>query len=268
MSRRRRRPEEHQNHEAWSIPYGDLITLLLAFFVVMYAISSVNAGKYRILSDSLSAAFRGEPRTFEPVPLGDHRLVAQPGNRESDAAAQQVTVQPPIAPPLSDAAREELQQVASQVENAMQDLIAKDLVVVRRHDQWVEVEIRTDILFSSGLATLQGPLVSVLGQLADTPKGFPNPIRVEGHTDNLPIRKGQFPSNWELSAARAASVVHLFTEHGVAPSRLSVIGLGEFRPAQPNTSPAGRNANRRVVLVILGGNNISEGVYAAERGKP
>ena len=107
----------------------------------------------------------------------------------------------------------------------------------------------------------------MLTQLAETLKPFPNPIRVEGHTDNRPISTRAFPSNWELSAARAASVVHLFTRAGMDPARLAVIGLGEYRPAQSNATPEGRNANRRVLLVILGSGNRPEGDYAGERGQ-
>ncbi len=161
-----------------------------------------------------------------------------------------------------------LERVAQEVERSMAGLIEKDLVVVRRHGLWVEVEIRTDILFPSGVATLSPSAVQILEQLAATLAPFPNPIRVEGHTDNVPINTRLFPSNWELSAARAASVVHLFMKEGLAPERLAVIGLGEHRPIQPNTTPEGRNANRRVVLVILSGNGMPEGDYGRERGAP
>jgi len=140
--------------------------------------------------------------------------------------------------------------------------------VVRRHGVWVEVEIRTDILFPSGVATLSPQAQNVLNQLSETLKPFPNNIRVEGHTDNRPIKSAAFPSNWELSAARAASVVHLFTKSGMDPSRLAVIGLGEYRPAQSNDTEQGRNINRRVLLVILSGNSQPEGDYAEERGMP
>jgi chemotaxis protein MotB len=139
---------------------------------------------------------------------------------------------------------------------------------VRRHGLWVEVEIRTDILFPSGVATLSDHAAEIIRQLAATLKPFPNPIRVEGHTDNRPISTRAFPSNWELSSARAASVVHLFTQEGMDPARLAVIGLGEYRPAQSNDTPEGRNANRRVLLIVLSGNGMPEGDYAGERGKP
>jgi len=274
---RRHKHEEHANHEAWAIPYGDLITLLLAFFVVMYAMSSVNEGKYRVLSDSLVAAFNGAPKTMEPIQVGEKQ--AGPGTDPSmnlvQAPIGQKQPQRSIAPiPMAasmpydlDGQREELAGVADEVEQAMADLIDRELVTVRRHGNWVEVEIKTDILFPSGVATLSPPAEQVLAQLADTLKPFPNSIRVEGHTDNRPISTAAFPSNWELSAARAASVVHLFTRAGMDPSRLAVIGLGEHRPSQTNATAEGRNANRRVLLVILAGNSRPEGDYAGERGQ-
>jgi chemotaxis protein MotB len=145
-----------------------------------------------------------------------------------------------------------LQQVADQVARAMDDLVKANLVMVRRTDFWIEVEIKTDILFPSASAQLEPAAVRVIEKLGEALAPYPNPIRVEGHTDNVPIKTREFPSNWELSSARAATVVHLLMEEGVAPARLAVIGLGEYRPMQANDTPEGRNANRRVLLVILG----------------
>jgi chemotaxis protein MotB len=270
---RRHKHEEHANHEAWAIPYGDLITLLLAFFVVMYAMSSVNEGKYRVLSDSLVAAFNGAPKTLEPIQVGE-KQVGPGATLAIDIARQpmingqpQRAIQPIALAQHGQQAFDGLAGVADEVEQSMSDLIDRELVTVRRHGKWVEVEIRTDILFPSGVATLSPPAEQVLQQLADTLKPFPNAIRVEGHTDNRPINTPAFPSNWELSAARAASVVHLFTRAGMDPARLAVIGLGENRPSQSNATAEGRNANRRVLLVILGGNERPEGDYAEERGQ-
>ena len=266
---RRHKHEEHANHEAWAIPYGDLITLLLAFFVVMYAMSSVNEGKYRVLSDSLVAAFQGAPKTLEPIQVGEKQ--AGPGTDPVISLAPPTLMnnqsQRASASTIDPAQSDELASVAAEVEQAMSDLIDRELVTVRRHGNWVEVEIKTDILFPSGVATLSPPAEQVLVQLAETLKPFPNAIRVEGHTDNRPISTAAFPSNWELSAARAASVVHLFTRAGLDPARLAVIGLGENRPSQSNATPEGRNANRRVLLVILSGNSRPEGDYAGERGQ-
>ena len=270
---RRHKHEEHANHEAWAIPYGDLITLLLAFFVVMYAMSSVNEGKYRVLSDSLVSAFNGAPKTLEPIQVGE-KQVGPGATLAIDIARQpmingqpQRAIQPIALAQHGRQAFDELAGVADEVEQSMSDLIDRELVTVRRHGKWVEVEIRTDILFPSGVATLSPPAEQVLQQLAATLKPFPNSIRVEGHTDDRPINTPAFPSNWELSAARAASVVHLFTRAGIDPARLAVIGLGENRPSQSNATAEGRNANRRVLLVILGGKERPEGDYAEERGK-
>jgi len=268
-----KRHEEHTNHEAWAIPYGDLITLLLAFFVVMYALSTLNEGKYRLLSDSLYAAFRGEPRTLEPVELGQHQAGAGADSRTG--VLQQQRPDPARSPPAGtlvqlapevpqvaptraaelgeQAAKREaaLARVADQVTDALGDLVKRDLVTVRRNDLWVEVELRTDILFPSGSAQPATGALPVLERLAQVLAPLPNAIRVEGYTDNVPIRTSAFYSNWELSAARAGSVVRVLAGQGVEPARLAVVGYGEQRPRQSNDTPEGRNANRRVVVVIL-----------------
>jgi chemotaxis protein MotB len=133
----------------------------------------------------------------------------------------------------------------------MSDLVKQNLVVLRRTEFWIEVEIKTDILFPSGSAQLAPYAVDVIQRLGGALAPFPNPIRVEGHTDNKPIKTVAFYSNWELSAARAGSVVRVLQARGVGPERLAVIGYGEQRPIQSNDTEQGRNANRRVVVVIL-----------------
>jgi len=265
---RKKKHEDHLNHEAWAIPYGDLITLLLAFFVVMYAISSVNEGKYRVLSDSLFAAFRGAPRSMEPIQVGEKQqgsgadvkttLVEQSIlEGQPRSLLQPVPVKTGLPTrdtgtnPAQTQRAKALQQVADQVARAMDDLVKANLVVVRRTDFWIEVEIRTDILFPSASAQLAPNAVGVIEKLGAAVAPFPNSIRVEGHTDDRPIKTVAFTSNWELSAARAGSVVRVLQGNGVAPQRLSVIGYGEYRPTHPNTTVDGRNANRRVVVVIL-----------------
>jgi chemotaxis protein MotB len=133
----------------------------------------------------------------------------------------------------------------------MDDLVKANLVMVRRTDFWIEVEIKTDILFPSASAQLEPNAVGVIEKLGEALAPFPNPIRVEGHTDNRPIKTVAFISNWELSAARAGSVVRVLASKGVEPGRLAVIGYGENRPTHPNDTAEGRNSNRRVVVVIL-----------------
>jgi chemotaxis protein MotB len=232
---RRKRHEEHENHERWAIPYGDLVTLLLAFFVVMYSISQVNEGKYRVVSESLNAAFRGAPTTPAPVQVGNH------------AAS---TLAAPIVQLPDELQVMALRQLAQQAEEALQPLIQQGLVDVARGDGKLSIAIRSDILFASGSAEPSVAVRPVILQLGQVLRGFPVDIRVEGHTDNVPVGRNTFPSNWELSAARAASVVHLLIAGGVEPRRLSAVGLGEHRPVVPNSTPDGRNANRRVVLLV------------------
>jgi chemotaxis protein MotB len=275
---RRRRHDDHDNHEAWAIPYGDLVTLLLAFFVVMYAISSVNEGKYRVLSDSLTEAFHGTPRSPQPIEAGGtrlqppeqlpltqvHRMISAslpirhvvaaaeaPPAAQSRSAAQSQTAPEVAGAPGIDLPGSDLDQVAQDVSAALSSLVAAGNVRVRRTDSWVAVDISTDILFGSGVARLSPAALAALQRLADVLKTFPNAVRVEGHTDDRPINTAAFPSNWELSAARAASVVHLFMDRGIAAQRLAVVGYGEFRPTSPNATAAGRNANRRVEVLIF-----------------
>lgn len=256
MARSRHEHEDHVNHEAWAIPYGDLVTLLLAFFVVMYAVSSVNEGKYRVLSDSLTAAFRGTPKTMEPVPVGNKPLKGKADDTLSGMKPNQAMKFPDreqAPPPEEDAALQaQLRKMSQDLQEAMQVLIDQDMIRVHRAPSWVEVEIKTDILFPSGSAEIEAAAVAILDRLATILAERPYPIRIEGHTDDRPIRTAQFPSNWELSAARAARIVRLFEQRGILPSRMVVAGMGENQPVADNDSPQGRNRNRRVALVILG----------------
>jgi chemotaxis protein MotB len=270
---RRKRHEEHLNHEAWAIPYGDLLTLLLAFFVVMYSMSTVNEGKFRVLGETLNAEFRGKPTTISPIQVGDQQL--GPGSKE-DASV----IQKPIthvgthtsSDPSSEQANQAdpkrqkvLDQVANGVESALSSLIHDKLVTIRRHDLWVEVELQTDFLYPSGSATLSPIAEGVLAPLAESLRPFKNPIRVEGYTDNIPIKTLEYKSNWELSAARAASVVHTLSSSGVNPSQLTVIGHGEYQPIASNSTVEGRNANRRVVVVILNLDNANADANSATK---
>lgn len=264
MSRRKPKEEDHLNHEAWAIPYADMLVLLLAFFVVMYSISSVNEGKYRVLSASLAAAFRGEPMTIQPVELGEQGRTTSESNVDLETIQQETGVVDwatdgmalPDGLPQdfyagSEQMREGLERIADEMQQAMSSLIDEDLVEVRQSQYYIEIEIKADILFPSGVAELSPNARPILEQVAEVLAPFPNPVQVEGHTDNVPIDTGRFPSNWQLSAARATSVVHLFRDQGIEPMRLAVVGLGEHRPVASNDTPAGRNRNRRVVLTVL-----------------
>lgn len=268
--------EDHLNHEAWAIPYGDLVTLLLALFVVMYSMSAINEGKFRVAADSLNAAFGGKPRSPTPINIGpgsagngssDPRPKILPGapthqGMRGAAVSNQIS---PIAGPVvarnagenpremlvTAREREQLQKMADGVHAALGDLIDQKLVVVRRYEHWLEVEIQTDILFASGSARVGSAAEHVLDRLAAAVQDFDNRLRIEGHTDDMPIATREFPSNWELSSARAASVVHRFMARGVDPRRMTVLGLAEYQPVAENAEAAGRNRNRRVVIVVM-----------------
>ncbi|MEQ9394089.1 flagellar motor protein MotD [Haliea sp.] len=263
---RRKRHEDHINHEAWAIPYGDLVTLLLAFFVVMYSISSVNEGKYKVLSESLVAAFRGTPKTTRPIQIGDVRPAgaAEQGldNAMPQGTVDRSTLSLPLdnppgeiagapAPATDSLARARLQRVADDIRSALAEMIELEQVRIRETPLWLEVEIRTDLLFPVGVAEVAARALPTLQRLADILQPLPNAVRVEGHTDDVPISTVRFPSNWELSSARASSVIRLFQQRGVAPERMVAIGLGEFRPADDNATAVGRDRNRRVTIIIL-----------------
>ena len=254
---RKKKHEDHVNHEAWAIPYGDLVTLLFALFTVMYAMSSVNEGKFRVLSDAMIAAFNGAPKSMRPLNIGE----PEPGKGGEKPLIgitptalikikNQNTVTPIPKPPSVDVPGS-LIRMEREVQDAMRALIDAKLITVKRESMWLEIEINTDILFPSGSGAFSSSAEPVLNKLAEVLKPFPNPIRVEGHTDDRPIHTAAFPSNWELSAARAASVVHQFTKEGIDPLRLEIVGFGEFHPRQPNSSAEGRNANRRVAVLVL-----------------
>jgi chemotaxis protein MotB len=272
---RKKRSEEHENHERWLVSYADFITLLFAFFVVMYSISSVNEGKYRVLSDSIVAAFRDPARSLQPIQVGDlARTSAHPDTviDRSRPVIDLFNLPLPILPeeqsglervqPLPESrhdagAKSDIDQasqdLADSIEAAMAELVDDGLIQVRRDKRWIEVEINTSILFSSGSAQLSGQAQPVLRELAGKLQPLSNIIHVEGFTDNVPISNFEYVSNWELSAARAASVVHLFTRLGIDPQRLAAVGYGEYRPVASNDTPEGRARNRRVVLVIMSG---------------
>ena len=270
---RKKRTEEHENHERWLVSYADFITLLFAFFVVMYSVSSVNEGKYRVLSDAIIAAFRNPARSLEPIQIGE--LIRAPVQSDKPFDQNKPVIQlfkvpfpdkpaeergeekPPAVRGSESQDKQTLdaasQQLADSIEAAMSELVDDGLIEVRRDKRWIEVEIKSSILFSSGNAELSAQSEPVLRKLAETLKPLGNIIHVEGFTDNVPINNFEFRSNWELSAARAASVVHLFTGLGIDPQRMAAIGYGEFRPVDGNDTPEGRAKNRRVVLVIMSG---------------
>lgn len=236
---RRRRHEEHENHERWLVSYADFITLLFAFFVVMYSISSVNEGKYKVLSDTLEGAFNQPERAIDPIQIGQEK---PRGIGIQDDLGTQTGQQ--------DGGSDALQDITQAMQAAFGELIQSGDLEVRGNELWVEIELSSGLLFPSGDALPLDAAFGLVDRIAEILAPYDNPVHVEGFTDNVPMRSGNYPTNWELSAARAASVVRMLGNGGVNPDRLAAVGYGEFRPVADNTTAAGRKANRRVVLLV------------------
>jgi chemotaxis protein MotB len=246
MARRHKKPEEHENHERWLVSYADFITLLFAFFVVMYALSSVNEGKFRVLSESVSAAFRNIPGSSSGAMV-----------QVNPNAPMPVTIpfkKPQVANIKTDVTREKnkelLRNKAKEITEALAPLVAQGHVRITEGALGITVEINASVLFDSGEARLQLPAMRALTAVGQILSTTDFPITVEGHTDNAPINTLLFPSNWELSGARAASVVRLFIDTGVDPRRLTATGYAEQRPVADNANLEGRQRNRRVAITM------------------
>lgn len=234
---RKKYVEDAENHERWLISYADFITLLFAFFVVMYAVSVVNEGKYRTLSDALGSAFGGRSARTAPsevqAPILLPNIVAR---RRAEAMRRE---------------KEKLTTLARDLTSTLAPLVKEGKVRVTQNSRGVSVEINASVLFNSGDATLTAESREALQALAVLLKNDPHALQVEGHTDNQQIRRPIFPSNWELSAARAGAVVRLFADAGVPPARMTVVGHADNIPVAPNDTPDGRARNRRVAVTIL-----------------
>lgn len=241
MARRRKRAE-HDNHERWLISYADFVTLLFAFFVVMYAISSVNEGKYKTFSDSLNVAFSQQPDavSIAVVPSQDEqRLKVLVDKRTARLVEQQRKVQ------------EQMKEAHDSLRQLMAPQIAQGQVGIYQTKRGVVVDISASTLFKEGEASMQPGAQDVLKQLAQVLSQREQSVEVEGHTDDVPIKNAQFPSNWELSSGRASSVVKTLISYGVPESRLIAVGMAANNPIVPNDTPEHRAQNRRVSITLV-----------------
>ena len=286
MARKRKQPEP-ENHERWLVSYADFITLLFAFFVVMYSMSSVNEGKYRVLSDSMTAAFTQTTRSLAPIQAGEMVRTSSSIIKAIKEVPDRVNISSPIVllnkgpevivdaevqarylemeleddeerdevrdeeQDIPEGVTEQINDIASDIEAGFEEMIDDDNVTVRRSELWLEVVFNSNILFASASAELSESAKVELNKLGEILISYENNISVEGFTDNLPIISPIFPSNWELSSARAAAVVRLFEDSGVDSARLISVGYGENRPISENDTAQGRANNRRVIIVIM-----------------
>ena len=239
--RKTRHTPEHDKHERWMVSYADFITLLFAFFVVMYGVSSINENKYRQVSGSISRAFlQDNDQQAEPQLQSAPHITMENLNRRKIAKELQARKK----------IQDKLQEVEQGLNNAMAPLVQNGKVNIKRTDKGIYVDINASALFDSGSAVLWADAKRILWGVADQLEQQPFRITVEGHTDDQPINTKEFSSNWDLSALRATSVLHLLRDRGIDESRLVAIGYAATRPIHPNDTEEHRNANRRVALMI------------------
>lgn len=253
---RKQKHEEHENLERWLVSYADFITLLFAFFVVMYSISQINEGKYRVLSDSLINAFKNAPTSTTPISPAmrlDASGKGQAGSPQAVALKQTVFVRKndPVLEAKRKQQTEKMKGIAKDILKVMEALMKDGQVKVSQSAHGIAIEINASLLFASGQASLEEKSIKALRAVGKVLAEVPNDIQVEGFTDTTPINTLAYPTNWELSSARASSVVRLFAESGVQPERLVAVGYGEFRPIDSNSTAEGRARNRRVTVMIL-----------------
>jgi chemotaxis protein MotB len=265
--RGRRGGGDHEEHadERWLLTYADMITLLMALFIVMWSMSTVNTSKFEALAKSLDNAFSGQ------ILPGGEAVMANGAGSEAERPAPEPPI-PAITPPTPPSQTDPREQLAQQMapgaaareEADLQQLKRRVDEVVRAEGLTGEVETRVeerglvvnvltdDVLFTSGSALLRPQADGLLDALAPVLKAdVRHPIQVEGNTDSVPVSGGSFPSNWELSTDRAAAVVRAFIRRDVAPDRLTALGHADRRPVASNATDAGRRRNRRVELVLL-----------------
>ncbi len=251
MIRRKPFDDEDDNPDRWLVSYADFITLLFAFFVVMYAISSVNQGKYTQLTNSMGTAFSGDGTS------GINQNSNQKGlGAEGKIKGQQKSlIKPlPLAHLYNEKMRRERESMTSMgidLSNTLSPLISEGKVRVIQNNRGIRIDIHDSLLFTPGSADLSVAASSIMGEIAALIKDNQRAIQVEGHTDNIPIHNDTFFSNWELSAVRASSVVRMLSNAGIAEARLSALGFGSSQPISENETPLGRAKNRRVSIMIL-----------------
>jgi chemotaxis protein MotB len=256
---RRKRPQEHSNNERWLVSYADFITLLFAFFVVLYASSQVDKRKVGKLAMSIQVAFQ-ELGVFETsntkIPLSDSEAVPfskiQVVENTERTGDMRRFVQPMKGMVSPVSASTPMKDIQAELEKILAPEIQKHLVEVKARREGLVVSLREVGFYESGSSSLRPSSKDAIDRLAAVLKGRAEALRIEGHTDNVPIHNVHFDSNWELSTARASDLIKVFiTRYDFAPNRLSAAGYAEYHPAAPNDTPEGRALNRRVDIVIL-----------------
>ena len=231
--KRRRKEDEHENLERWLITYSDLITLLLAFFIMMYTFSKQDAQKYQEVSEQLKAIFTGGASILKTgASTGSKAVIALPQTASSDKDVEK--------------------QLEKEIQSMADAMDKEHKISVFRDERGIVIRIMDRAFFDEGRAQLKETAKQALAKIAPTIMGSDSPIRIEGHTDNVPIKTSEFGSNWELSVRRATEVVrHLIEKHDFPAERISASGYAEYRPVASNDTAENRALNRRIEIILL-----------------
>jgi chemotaxis protein MotB len=253
---RKQLPQKHQNHERWIISYADFTTLLLATFVVMYAVSSINSSKFQEMAEAFSTAFMGKITKIQATGMAAGHtapfdFMPSPVHTPIITRDEQVKNLPPALTQAVARRAEQLQQAYQKLVKLLGGMIRTGQVNVSLQSLGVVIDINTVLLFDSGKAELTPQALDLVDQVAGIIKDLHYPIQVNGFTDNQPIHNSQFSSNWDLSAARAIAVVKRLATAGIDPSSLVGAGYGEYHPVAANDTPQGKATNRRVSIAIV-----------------
>ncbi|MFN2382141.1 MAG: OmpA family protein [Guyparkeria sp.] len=262
MARARRRKAGSSG--GWLTTYADMVTLLLTFFVLMLSVSVVDVERYKAVAETMRSSFGSLPTDSTAAP-GDSVVELAPGAADPDSKVegppptQLIELEaPPTATPegddsreLEDLRRDQLEQRAEELRSVMDDAIAAGDLEIETTDDTVIIRIKENASFPSGSADMQQAFEPVVDRIADDLANSDDRIVVTGYTDDVPVRSGRFRSNWDLSAARAVSVLMSLRNEGIDADRLSARGMGENNPIAPNDSEANRAVNRRVEIALV-----------------
>ncbi|MCO1601342.1 flagellar motor protein MotB [Desulfosporosinus nitroreducens] len=263
MSRKREHEAEKENSERWLLTYADLITLLMIFFVVLYSMSKVDADKFQAVAESLNKALSGGvPAKMEMAASPSGPSLIQTGTpsatttvpgKDKDPSKTTDTDQAAanVGQGNTDAENLSIEAIKAKLDKFALDNGIQSKLISSMEERGLVVSIQETLLFGSGSADITDRAREILKSISTVLGSASNQIRVEGHTDNLPIQTAKFPSNWELSVIRSTNVVQILQSAGITPSRLSAAGYGEYRPIASNDTIAGQGRNRRIDLIIL-----------------
>lgn len=267
MSRKREHEAEKENGERWLLTYSDLITLLMIFFVVLYSMSKVDAQRFQAVAESLNKALGGGvpakiemakspegPSLFQTGTPSSKTTVPGKGtdpNNTTQAASDANGENRNSGQGNTDAESLSIEGIKAKLDKFAADNGIQSKLLSSIEERGLVVSIQETLLFESGSADINTRAREILRNISTVLAASPNQIKVEGHTDNLPIHTVQFPSNWELSVIRSTNVVQIFQHEGISPNRLSATGYGEYRPIASNETALGQGKNRRIDLIIL-----------------